>query len=141
MTTTLHSETDVDVGELLGADDQNGLVDLVSKESTVDQQLLVPSEYSRMGTLGSAFLNCDLRFQATSTGDTPARSLPILSSPSVLVTTRFECIAIQSVGETDAASLRSSPASFCQFRGPVQFCVRKKNPLTAQQARLASRSA
>jgi hypothetical protein len=33
MTTTLHSESDVDVGELLGSNNENGLVDLVSEES------------------------------------------------------------------------------------------------------------
>jgi hypothetical protein len=32
VTTTGHSETDVDVGELVGADGQDGLVDLVSKD-------------------------------------------------------------------------------------------------------------
>ena len=35
MSTTLYSESDVDVGKLLGSNDEDGLVDLVSEESTV----------------------------------------------------------------------------------------------------------
>jgi len=34
VSTTLYSESDVDVGKLLGSNDEDGLVDLVSEEST-----------------------------------------------------------------------------------------------------------
>ena len=34
VSTTLYSESDVDVGKLLGSNDENRLVDLVSEEST-----------------------------------------------------------------------------------------------------------
>lgn len=34
VSTTLHSKSDVDVGKLLGSNNENGLVDLVSEEST-----------------------------------------------------------------------------------------------------------
>ena len=36
VSTTLHSESDVNVGELLGSNNEDGLVDLVSEESTGD---------------------------------------------------------------------------------------------------------
>lgn len=37
VSTTLYSESDVDVGKLLGSNDEDGLVDLVSEESTGGQ--------------------------------------------------------------------------------------------------------
>jgi hypothetical protein len=45
VTTTLHSETDVDVGKLLGSNNEDGLVDLVSEESA-KQLVSVYTDYS-----------------------------------------------------------------------------------------------
>jgi hypothetical protein len=36
VSTTLHSESDVNVGKLLGSNNEDGLVNLVSEESTED---------------------------------------------------------------------------------------------------------